>query len=99
MFTVNEANLHKLCERRHCEVLVHHVHVAHENKDAAVQNTYLDDIARTMESWVFLRKTHDSMARADVVEIRILNSFVFVFVRKIHMMHKNLAVSTFIQLM
>ena len=39
------------------------------------------------------------MVRADVVEKRILNSFVFVFMRKIHMMHKNLAMSTFIQLM
>ena len=44
VFRVNEANLHKLYERRHCEVLVHHVHLAHQNKDEAVQNAFLDDI-------------------------------------------------------
>ena len=33
------------------------------------------------------------MVRADVVEKRILNSFVFVFMRKIHTMHKKLTMS------
>ena len=44
VFRVNEANLHKLSERRHSEVLVHHEYLAHENTDEAVRNAFLDDI-------------------------------------------------------
>ena len=76
VFRVNEANLHKLYERRHCEVPVHHVYLAHENKDEAVQNAFLDDIG-----------AHYGIMRFPS------------FMRKIDMMHKNLARSTFIHLM